>query len=572
MVSRQRLGIQLALALLGIGFFTWNEKKGQARTEDRLLSIQTYYSSFLEKGKTPTKESFGISALDRPEIMPKISSDTEIDITERFQNFLNENPTKTVDPRCMDSDSDSDNEEVCDTFFEAARAIVKTVLIKTRISINLAVKINAKPKHLAKNINFTESSLLLLGNSMFGPNEGAGNRVDAILKGYGLERVHMPKDGNCLFSSISFFIVNIQSAGHPERDAKLREHLETLGILNISKNNDLSEISHQLRKLVVKEFLGSNMLEYSSFLISAEKISYEEIAKNFENDGFFDCELGNATILALANIMRIGIVVFTSLENYPVITIVPRNEPIACTTVYLAFEQLGAGHYDAVIESIVLTEQTALAEETEPGLHDNRTQPATYDYSNAQISNPACRCGQGGAKNKQDRQFCAEYKSGCKCFRNLKGCIARCGCRNCANPYGVRVQGQNEISSETQVRKRRKHVKSPETGRNFIIGRGDKVTDAPWSLFEELLCCECALYMGGTEEITSKGVTDLYNKVVVLIKSNSIHLPTDELIDSELQRIDQKDMDAVERFLKKLYMEDKNFKEKIKQQITLNCK
>jgi hypothetical protein len=74
-----------------------------------------------------------------------------------------------------------------------------------------------------------------------------------------------------------------------------------------------------------------------------------------------------------------------------------------------------AGHYDAVIESIVITEQTALAED-KPGLHDNRTQPPTYDYSNAQISHPACRCGQGGAKNKQDRQFCAEHKSGCKCF------------------------------------------------------------------------------------------------------------------------------------------------------------
>ena len=69
-------------------------------------------------------------------------------------------------------------------------------------------------------------------------------------------------------------------------------------------------------------------------------MSYEEIAKNFENDIFFYCKLGNATILALANIMDIGIVVFTSLENYPVITIVPRNEPLVCTTVYLAFEQL----------------------------------------------------------------------------------------------------------------------------------------------------------------------------------------------------------------------------------------
>ncbi len=73
--------------------------------------------------------------------------------------------------------------------------------------------------------------------------------------------------------------------------------------------------------------------------------------------------VGNAAILALANILRIGIVVFTSLENYPVITIAPRNESISCTTVCLAFEQLGAGHYDAVIESTVVAVQTAPATE-----------------------------------------------------------------------------------------------------------------------------------------------------------------------------------------------------------------
>ena len=71
------------------------------------------------------------------------------------------------------------------------------------------------------------------------------------------------------------------------------------------------------------------------------------------------------------------------------------------------------------------------------------------------------------------------------------------------------------------------------------------MADAPWSLFEEPLCSECALNRGETEEITSKDVTDLYNKVVVLIKSNSINLPTDQLIESELQRIDQKDINAV---------------------------
>ena len=99
-------------------------------------------------------------------------------------------------------------------------------------------------------------------------------------------------------------------------------------------------------------------MEYSSFLISGKQMSYEDTAENFENDGIFYCELGNAAILALANILRICIVVFTSLENYPVIAIVPRNEPISCTTVYLPFEQLGAGH-DAVIESTVVAVQTA---------------------------------------------------------------------------------------------------------------------------------------------------------------------------------------------------------------------
>ena len=259
---------------------------------------------------------------------------------------------------------------------------------------------------------------------MFESKEYAGNRVDAILKEYGLERVFMSKDGNCLFSSISFFIVQIQSAEQTEPYTRLREHLETLGI---SPNQQLSEISHILRKLVVREFLGSNMSEYSSFLISAEQMPYEETAKSFENDGCFYCELGNAAILALANIVRIGIVVFTSLENFPVITIVPRNEPIACTTAYLAFEQLGAGHYDAVIEPTV--ETTFAYDKT----REDSTRQDIFDHSKDQNYPTACRCGQRAAKNKHVRKFCVEYNSGCKCFRSLEGCRVMCGCRNCAN-------------------------------------------------------------------------------------------------------------------------------------------
>ena len=89
------------------------------------------------------------------------------------------------------------------------------MLAKARVSISLAARINAKPKYVAKNINFVDSSLLLLGTSMFKPTESASNIVDAILKGYGLEHAHMPKNGNCLFSTVSFFILHVLSAEIP---------------------------------------------------------------------------------------------------------------------------------------------------------------------------------------------------------------------------------------------------------------------------------------------------------------------------------------------------------------------
>ena len=287
-ISRQRLGIQLALALLGIGFFTRNQKRDQTQTQNYLQPNQAFYSSFLETGKTATTESFGISVIERADIMPRISSDAEFDtrpvLTDAFQNFFTQSQHAVVNPACADSNSDSDSEVEFDPFLLTAGAIIKTVIIKTRLLINLATKIKAKPKYFANNINFTKASLPLLGNSMFQSQDSAGNRVDAILKGYGLEHVHMPKDGNCLFSSVSFFIVQLLSAEQTEPYAKLREHLETLGI---SSNQHLFKISHILRKLVVSEFLSSNTLEYPSFLISTEQMSYEETAKSFENDGFF---------------------------------------------------------------------------------------------------------------------------------------------------------------------------------------------------------------------------------------------------------------------------------------------
>ena len=55
--------------------------------------------------------------------------------------------------------TDSDNEAVCDPLLVTAHSVVKTMLVKAHVSISLAARINAKPKYVAKNLNFVESSV-----------------------------------------------------------------------------------------------------------------------------------------------------------------------------------------------------------------------------------------------------------------------------------------------------------------------------------------------------------------------------------------------------------------------------
>ena len=135
--------------------------------------------------------------------------------------------------------------------------------------------------------------LLLLSNSQFKLHQHAGVKVDVVLRAHGLEHVPVAKDGNCLFASVSFSLLQLLTTDGCS--LKLQQHLNSICITG---NRTLSELIKLLRKLVVDEFLSCNSVEYSSFLLSPE---------NFEQDGFFDCELGNAVNLALANIYYVPV-------------------------------------------------------------------------------------------------------------------------------------------------------------------------------------------------------------------------------------------------------------------------
>ena len=103
---------------------------------------------------------------------------------------------------------------------------------------------------------------------------------------------------------------------------------------------------------------------------------------------------------------------------------------------YITYQRIGAGHYDAMIEThqepIALT-SSAVTTPSTPGLVEDHL-PSENVHN--QLADVGCRCGRGNAKNKQERTFYGVYKDGCKSFQTIKGCASASGCFNCGNPYG----------------------------------------------------------------------------------------------------------------------------------------
>ena len=103
-----------------------------------------------------------------------------------------------------------------------------------------------------------------------------------------------------------------------------------------------------LRGLMVSELL-ENRATYDGYITNNE-VEYEEQVKNFKQIGVYSGEIGNVMALSLTNVLRVNMVLFTSMENFPLIPISPLKKVCTHQTLYLAFNHLGSGHYDPVVE------------------------------------------------------------------------------------------------------------------------------------------------------------------------------------------------------------------------------
>ena len=155
---------------------------------------------------------------------------------------------------------------------------------------------------------------------------------------------------------------------------------------------------------MVKEW-EENIDQYQGYLTE----DLATISKTFLQSGQYTGDLGDLMVLTLANMLNIPITVFTSVNNMPVLCIMPTTQSVLSTQpLFLAFTQSGPGHYDAVI--------------------------ATTGTSNPPADvRKKCYCGR---KPNFNADSCISTR--CPCFLKNKECTHLCRCKSCKNGYGIR--------------------------------------------------------------------------------------------------------------------------------------
>ena len=136
------------------------------------------------------------------------------------------------------------------------------------------------------------------------------------------------------------------SAGNSD----VAKHLQVLRFDIMEMSDDKAAIA-VLRALMVAEML-ENRVQYEGYLTN-ESVEYEQQVRAFQKLGVYSGEVGNLMALSLSNVLRISIVLLTSMVNFPVIPVTPRGNVCTDKTLYLAFSHFGSGHYDPVVEDVI---------------------------------------------------------------------------------------------------------------------------------------------------------------------------------------------------------------------------
>ena len=478
-LSKSRVGVQTAIAQLGTFFYVWNERMLQRNTKSSVVRpISAYESDFIKEKVEKTKEVFGTGVSLR-EIVTKFGYNNEQFSEACDQNTFNGFPEYAT---VQESDSEDDNYNAENNGSSAlfsstqCQSAIQMAMTLKRVYETLSSQCKAQSIVNPRRIHLFRKGFMSCvprnGYENIQPRDGEIQLNGGLLEAYGMNKVSIPADGDCFFSSVSFHLSQILKS---EKNTDFAKRLETLGL---SVSSSQKEIVQTLRRLVVDEWLGQRRNVYEPF-VTLSGLSYELQAREFLNAGHFDSEIGNAMVLAVSNILQVPFIIFTTMENLPVISSIPTTESFYEMPLYLAFTHIGAGHYDVV----VLQDSSMIKENQVEGKNNSLQQ--TLLHKSEQVS---CRCGQGrSGKMNKSKEVCNNYASGCKCFRTIQAC-KNCGCNGCSNPYGKNIKDE-VIEFGPSARKRRKHSiqLQKQTDLEYMNAKREEIQKLSWSTFEMFL-------------------------------------------------------------------------------------
>lgn len=332
-------------------------------------------------------------------------------------------------------------------------------------------------------------------------------RLDNIIRAWGMQRFRMEGDGNCCFYSVAFAILsNANQIG-----AHTSDFFDTH---KLDLHRNLIEFAHQLRNLAVEEW-KSNPQDYEGFVPGVD-VTME--AEKFKESGVFLGELGNTVVLNLSNVLGIPIIVLSSAINHPLINITPRHMTVPIP-LYIAYNQYGVGHYDAIITS-------------------NNSQLPTSSTSAASTEVAHCTCGKND-KSSQTRCKPQEMKYTsvirCPCCKNETACTVLCKCKNCKNPFGC----QPEIEEAGVARKRPRHMWQHNVQKSSIFATEvmKTVPTGPRSILE-FFVLECTLKYCLREGIdtTTRNIEIVYNTAAELADTLEDKLPLSTKTEGDIER------------------------------------
>ena len=238
--------------------------------------------------------------------------------SEDITNFLYQKKEQGVSGKDTEATQDAEltratQEQNLNLTEESLIDILYRSMCMLRLGENISNLSNSSSFHF-RDLGFMNDVAEALHYSSNGDGRGEDEyerRLDSVLKSYGFVRSTVQGDGDCLLTALALQIqILLQSDGV----SMLTNHLSCIGL---SPSTVVWEAVPKLRELMVAEWLA-NKDDYGLRNLCLN----EDDILAYEESGVFGGALGDAVPLALSNVLQLPIVIFTSIENFPVIAII----------------------------------------------------------------------------------------------------------------------------------------------------------------------------------------------------------------------------------------------------------